>query len=707
MITLLLPALAMSLARAQSASISFSCRAEPMSRLIVDLSKATGMHLTVSQTCANDVLLVSAQGVKTRDLLAEIAKVDAGKWKSTADGMIFSADLVARRTESRQEVGKQAALVETIIDQRLASASKKADPAKPGAEVDLSTVSDTLGQLPEMAAILKLLKGIDPSRLVIDNDQRVVFSSHPNEMQVPFGPGADQILEDLIKSHNERIEASKPKAAVGAEEAPSTLPASVQGLVERMTQKIVGYAKADLTLGTLPYVGGLMANLSLYDQNGKVILFEPYPLDFSGLQNLMAAAKPMKDPNKTPVELSPETKSLTKMLTTAAAAMGAGHFSVPPLLSPYVIDPEHHDPLALLPSDKLIALALAEKKPLVAVVPDDAMSLVGSMTTNNLTVESFEKELAEGKSMVMSEQNGWIEIKPVAPDKARSNRTDRSALGKLLRATKASGIPALDDIAEFAQDAPPPLNGGVCQLYLSLFVPGGSGQGMDGFTNWNMYRIYGQIAQDRRLALLSGSTVPINNLTLTQQNYLVQMVFGSLGQLQVGNEQGDTGIISQMMSLSMGGNDYKNEPTELLPSGIPGGGYFEMKADHEQFVSPVSATPDDSAIPQIMGADELAALKYFSQQPAFAKFAGMMPKYDKMKLGDRTVYHLTFHLTDNIKLTGTLKDSHMGSDAQIVSADNLPSDLQAQIAKKMEALKTSALAALTNLAAAPKKPPHP
>jgi hypothetical protein len=252
------------------------------------------------------------------------------------------------------------------------------------------------------------------------------------------------------------------------------------------------------------------------------------------------------------------------------------------------------------------------------------------------------------------------------------------------------------------------MESGVCQLYLSMFVPGSLSAGLDGLTSWEMYRIFGQLNSVQRQTLISGGKIPLVGLGAPARENLTRMVYGPSPQLRVGSADQKTDIMTQMLTMATGGADYKDEPTEVLPNGIPGGGYMEMTAKSEQFVSPYSAGSGDGyAVPQIMGADEMAMLRYVSTAPMFKDFTSQMPKYDQFKVGDRTIYKLTFHLTNAAYVSGSLKDSKLKDDAPIVAAGSLPSDMESSIQKKMEELKKSPLGALAAMGAAAGPKIHP
>ena len=105
---MILPIALLALSSSRLAAVTFTGRAEPLSHLVVDLSKATGSKLTASKECANDVLLVSVQDVPVDKLLAEIAKIDAGDWERDGDAMRFTANTAAR--SNQPDFGKNDAI---------------------------------------------------------------------------------------------------------------------------------------------------------------------------------------------------------------------------------------------------------------------------------------------------------------------------------------------------------------------------------------------------------------------------------------------------------------------------------------------------------------------------------------------------------------------------------------------------------------------
>jgi hypothetical protein len=695
----------------QSSNVTFTSRAESVDQLLKDLGKAAGVQLEASRSVAGDIMLVSVTDKPLQEVMARIARADGAEWRQTETGWRLDPSVRARRDELRDETDRRVRAFEAVIDKRLGEIQKSLATSTDGKSDHTIAVGigtdggkfDMTNNSPEAAAVLKILKGIAPSDLGVKSGQRVVYSTNPNSMQVPLGSGVGVQIQQLIDAHNKTANKNNDPSKNSEIDQ---MPDFIKKMVEKMSKPIDGYAKADLVLSRMPYVSMLEATLVLYDNQGNVVLTAPQVIDAGAIAGLITPAPAQT--TGSPVELSDATKAFNTMF----AGMRGGNLSKGVVLNdltrPYVMDPEHHDPLALLPSDELLAVAKKLDEPIVAVIPDESVSILGAMLGAAPSEESVEADLKAEKQMRQLNDPGWLTIQPTYPDDARENRTDRAALAKLMRAVRDKRIPTLDDMAEFSLHAPSPSSPGVSQLYASSFSAGALGQGMDGLANWELFRIYATLPIGVRSSMNAGNdqSLPINTLTQGQIAELKQMVYGPLPQLQVDRGDGkSTDMITQMITSATGGQDYTDEPTEVLPNGLPLSGTLKISVSSEPLLSPSTNASGPDDVPQVMGVDEVAMLKYFSTNPAFAQMAGQMPKISNYKLGSRKVYSFKFEFAPKISSNGHLKDCSLPSDAEVVSADNLPSDVQAAIQKKMEEFKSSPLGAIGALMGSQKSHP--
>jgi hypothetical protein len=432
--------------------------------------------------------------------------------------------------------------------------------------------------------------------------------------------------------------------------------------------------------------------------------------DFSNLVAAAQGKKPSAPSTKeTPIEYSDDSKAL--MQSTKGMSSGNFKLNLPADLRRKLFNPSQFDPLSFTSSDEILSYAKSKGKPVVADIPDSvggglAAFLPGSTTT----VESFEKDLDQGKSMVLVADDQFTVIKPAFASQSRADRLDRDALTALLRATDGKEIPSLDDLSAYAIHAPDPMQGGVSQMYLTLFVPGASQQSMDGLTSWSMLRFYGHLSPDARMSLRQGGKILVSSFSAEQKACLEQMTYGALSQIQVEDPQHKADDQPYWMKIISGssGSDYRDEPTESVPNGLVGDGYVDLKTSNESFAAPVSSDgSQDVASLGILGADELAIFRMFKEDKNYAQISAMLPSFGNLRVGQRTVLSFTFHLTSQVSVKQILKDHHLAKDAPIATESTLPDDFQKQIAEKLAMFQKSPLGALGALMGGGRQAVHP
>lgn len=682
----------------QTASVSFTCRAETLSRVAADLSKATGLTLAVSKTCANDVLLISAKEVEVDKLLSEIAKVDAGVWCNEGRIMQFTADAKARRAEEqteftrqskiiRDEIVAEGALVPKGLGQAATTASTHSiQPDLTGlAPDDRKKVSDVLSGASAEEIVLDLLQRQDPGALILPRQGRVVFSTSPTRLQSPLPAGAKAIIDDLVATRNEASKLlkalSKKHKGRGSGDQRGGVPA---------IKPIPEYTKADLAVEDGDAPGNLNVQLTLYTADGTIAFHtRVFRLSTGPVDDGQTATRT----NITPSEAALAFRKLFSAQVTGKSPM----VGVPAAIIPYLEDPEHNDPLGLSPSDELLALGRTLGQPLVALVPDDAFS-DATVDTADITLEEFSQSLIEGGQMTMSNDSGWIEITPTFPASDRKYRCDRAALGQLLRACVKESIPTLEEFAEFTAKADN-ANNALVQAYVATAVAGYGNSGLGTGNNWNLYRIFAELSAAQRAGLMSGAKLPLAALTADQSAGFADLAYGSLKRLSYGiapaklpakfpsaTALGDDRTRTAKLGALAPRRGYEREPTELLPNGAEEDGYIELKVVAEPFVSPNGPTTDPLTVLRVMGVAQMAARLAGSGQPD-ADADIMAFKSQKFKLGTRQLYQLTIHGSQRALVTGRLYDYHLDRDSPDLAIKDLPRDWRSELARRITALQ--------------------
>ncbi|AIE87893.1 hypothetical protein [Fimbriimonas ginsengisoli] len=692
-----------SIAFAQDAGtkVTFTGRAARVETILAGLSQASGVKLSASAQTADEILIVSAKDVSLSDLMARIATATSGEWHQTADGYRLAQSVGARTREENESLNARVTAIRKGIAKHLQPPKKSDKSEDPeGPPMEMFGGND--------ASLYQIVAKADLNAIAaLRTGERVVFSTNPTRTQRPFAGNVISLINAYVAEHNKQV-SQQP----APEQSPEMdkMPDFVKKMMDRMTKPVGQVSKAlfvvsRMGLGTF---GMMQAELRLYDAQGKVALTTPTMLEstdtsISEMMQQIGATKP--DPKKpkttaTPIDMTEDTKAFQAAFKSSGMS-GMQGLKIPATILDKLYRPDQYDPLSFLATDEVLSLAKKTGKPVVAVLPDDIVSLLSSVMPNqNPTVEQFEKSLESEREAKVVEDPAWLVIKPSHPAEARDARIDRKALARLLDAARTKGVASLDDVAQYALKAPSPMEGGLGSLYVLLLVPGAFSQSLSGFTNWEMLRFYGTLEPVAKQTLLNGGRIPFSGLTAYQHEQVRRMAYGAMPSLEI-EEAGkkNDGFPSFMRAFIGGSGDYREEPTELLPNGLPGDGYVEMKGSIEPYASAV--TPDGTVTPAsmaILDADMLAMFKMLREDAKLGPMASMMPNPDKVKLGQKTVMAFTFQVAPTVAMHQTLNDHQMAKDAQVTSMANLPDNFKQLIATRQDALKKSPFGSLMGLA---------
>ena len=673
-------ALAM-LAAAQDAlqkPVTFEARASRASVLIPQLAKAAGLQMEVNPQIANEVILVSAKDVPLKTLMDKIASVTSGEWR--ADGEIYrlQPSNVARNRESSEE----AALRLTTARKAVAELVKRVDSQK-----------GTPGEAgnPDERAIALLLRGVDVTPIAaLNGGERLVFATSPTAMQRPLPANAGQVVAQLVTQHNAQI-AKMPQMEGMAEM--EKMPDFVKEMMKQRTKKIENAQKALLVISkpSIGIVSMTQCELRIYDGQGKIAytansMLGNSMMEVAAMMNPANPAKPAKPGKQTPITYSEDSKAMLGGMQ--GATFGGAEFKLDPKLLDRLHRPDLYDPLSYMATDEFLSLSKQKGKALVANVPDAMMGSINTLVPGGKqTVEDFEADLQKGETVSYSETEGWIVAKPAKPTESRANRTDRAALATLIAASLKKGIPSLDDVAAYSLTSPSPMEDGVGMLFAMVLVPGMIQQGLEGMTNWDALRFYGTLSTTQKATALRGGTFAMGQLGPQQQGLWRKLAFGANSRIRLASDKAEDMPFAFALAMMTGGTgDFRQEPTELLPNGIPGQAQLTFNVTTQPIASPAGNT---IGFMGVLGPDELAIMKMFKEDPNMAAVAGFMPSMEKLKIGERSVISMTVQLPQEAYLKETLHDNRMPANAPVASLANLPEGFQKLIAERLELIKKS------------------
>lgn len=701
--------------------VSYSGLAKRASVLISELGKQTNVKMEAVGAAGNEVLIVNVKDVTLQDLMNRIASASSCEWQ-TANGVLrLVPNFSLQRNEEAAYRAKRLASVRKVLKEMSDSLKPKPKPKvdpkatpKPGQTdedmMDEAAVAE-YGD-PTSKALAKMALGLDAVAIAnLEPNERLVFSSSPTRMQRALPNNWQPVVAELIVEQNKLAESMKQAQTENPktdEEEKAMKWAEQMGFMNQFKPIERPPAKVLLCVSRQSLWGGTAVRLSLYDETGKAVYsgqtalaipdgeamidLSDFEMDIPGQPK---KPKPQPPTDEKPIEFSQTTKEIEAFLRPA---MDETMLNSQPSekLREILLHPDVYDPLSFAQSEGLQAIAQRKALNVVANLPDDAMGMFRASTKVASTASGYLKQLEDGKTTSVELKDGWCVVKPSEPFLARKNRTDRLALAALIQAADAKGVPALDDIASFALKNADPSNASVAMVYLALFAPSVMNQGMGGLIDWNMIRLWGLLGDAQRQQLKSGGRIPFANFSPDQTALIRKMVYGANAHLDVvrpddkpKEENAFLDMISRFMPA--GSKDYRDEPTEIMPDGLPYAGSLNLKATDDFFAVPVNEKGASNFRMGALGADELAMLKYFTSQPEMAAAANMMPSMERLRLGQRLTLDFTFSLGPGVSLKQTLRDDKMDKASSPLGMDALPEAFRQKIAARTEALKKNPL----------------
>jgi len=228
-------------------------------------------------------------------------------------------------------------------------------------------------------------------------------------------------------------------------------------------------------------------------------------------------------------------------------------------------------------------------------------------------------------------------------------------------------------------------------IYMMIFAPNAIQSGMAGTVNWDMLRFYGSLSTLQRKNLVDGSKMTFSQCTPAQLASVRQMAFGPDEALEAEDPNAKKPdfempqIWRRLFSAAAGG-DYRTEPTEVMPNGLPSEGYVELHFTNETIAKPAGNLPAMFGN-AVLGADELALLKMFRESESMQQFAAMMPNIEEMRLGQRSIYEFKFTVAQGVTMSHNLNDDRVDANGPIVKSANLPADFQKLIEQRLVMMK--------------------
>lgn len=694
-----------------SRKVDYEAAGLPAKRVLADLSALTNIQLEPSPQTAAEILVVRAKSVPLTTLMAQIARATSGVWRQERSLYRLEADGSARQKEAQDELNARIKAVQKAID-LLVKPPKSQGDAKGSPDANSIAVQIPFGGAgsgdPGSRAIVKMLPSIGARVLAqIPRDGRIVFSTNPTRTQIPFMGNMSAIIDNLVSENNRAV-----KARQDAEDAQSKTKEQEQA---EQFARLLGFEPQNNTVDSPPSKILLVASrqamfdaiglqLRLYDARGRILLTGTHmlPLDM-GMFGEFAAMMggPVQQPPKQPgpdkeIVFGDRSLKVQSFFKNVVNAAQISRQPMPPEIKAILLHPEKDDPLSFVHGEAVLQVAKEKGLNAVASLPDSMVSLFGTFfSPAKLTVDAYLNELQSGRNTTAEIKDGWLIVRPSKPVGNRRARADRFALAGLLAASDAKGAPSLDDLAAYALKSEPPMESPASMIYLGLFAPNTMNQGFGGMVNWNMLRFYGGLSTGQRQTAADGAPISFGAFSQPQRESLSRILFGAGTKLQIdanrrGQQSQDEGnpminMIKNFMPATS--KEFRDEPTEIMPNGLPGDGFMTLKIDGGQFAMIASQDKGPTNMYGALGADEIAMMRYFKEDPQFSAFQGFMPSLDRLMLGNRETLTFKFYVAPNVAQTETLRNDNMPKNSQPIAYDQMPAAFRARIDDRIAAMK--------------------
>jgi hypothetical protein len=340
----------------------------------------------------------------------------------------------------------------------------------------------------------------------------------------------------------------------------------------------------------------------------------------------------------------------------------------------WILNPEKYEPLGGAVSEALISSARAKHKNLIACIPDEAFNLMYTFGGDNGAMWPFKPSgvlstIAKMSAQVVEGAN-CIEIRGNGIDP----RTDRVALGRLIRKEDEDGCLRLLPLVQFAGLLRGNEWNSVAWQAVDPIAP--NSLEMAQIPEWLPLRLLGHLNRDQINSLVAGQTLRIDSLPEYVQEGIHHAVF---------YRSGEHLNIPYFPRPNVGRHGMLDrEPTEMLPDGFSRDATVSMTATTSLTIAPVTAEHWTTPM-------SLSDFAYHSLAQQSAQFQDRDPLRGAITpsvfLGRKTQYVLTWHLAPRISMSHVLTDNEFKLTSSPVAAGALPDDYQKQLATELASIQ--------------------
>lgn len=689
--------------------ISFRCEAMPAYRMVVEMSKATGVGFSVSPVVAPEIMVIRAQGVTVRELMARISAASATSWKPEGGSFRLIRTQTQLRNQEQIERNLRVAGFARSIKKKLDDLKKQPEfnltqaellarklqavAARPNANDRTGNWYNQIQKLedqgPLVHAITRICALIDPEELAdVEPQIKTLYSTAPTPSEKPLDRNVMEIVAQLVADLKTWAEA-RIKYPM-----PQNSTVWIGNLAQNRFEDEGGNRPVGkVLLSAFRYTedSGIQLNLMVVDTKGKFIAESQGNVEWKSYEELAAdTPEPKVDPKAPTIEISDQAKVIMKIIgmqTSARASLSES------LLNQF-LHPEQVEPLSIIASKYLLQVADLKKSNLIALVPDTLFSVYSMGLDKPVTPDQFLHTLHFNFNI--EEKDGWLSLIPKYPVVERKHRFDRSALGQILR-TRTSGKKLnLLEQASLAVLIPDNQWDNLASTITRVIRPGNQ---LSIFADPSIMKFYGALTPEVRTAM-EGSGISASQLPPMAMDCLRVMLYGQWSGLQYRRPPNEQRLRSAPSRDQEAENEYQQlfwngiyrETPEVFPNGIPPSAQIKATVTEEDVVIPEDTARQGYTQPGYpMTAGSFAWQKF--AQTHLDLFPWMKDSNQQMNLGLLKFCHriridFKFEFSDSLSLQKSLEDAE-AKVGEPVPFDQLPENFRAEVAKEMESYAKS------------------
>ncbi|MCE9560216.1 MAG: hypothetical protein K8R88_14855, partial [Armatimonadetes bacterium] len=381
-------------------------------------------------------------------------------------------------------------------------------------------------------------------------------------------------------------------------------------------------------------------------------------------------------------------------MTPAFGGFGTPELKISKELRAQLQHPEKFDPLSFVYGEGLALIADQRKLNIVANIPDTVEAGMMAFMQGGapeLTDSALLDRLSSGACKSV-QADGWLTVSPTDPTSAIEAHIDRSGLAQIIKVAHERGTPTLDEISEYAKASPDPVRSPLSMKYFQL-APTMLSQSASGMVRWDVIKFYGLLGRDARNLVRNGQPLGLQTIPAAASTVLKKLLFGSGAKFiteKTANLAKDGNLMTRAMEMFANSTPtILDEPTEIMPSGLPPRGFLKIIVSADSVVMPVGA--DGEAAGGVMGPEEVALYRFIQDDQTFGQQIPVKQNFDRLQVGDRTKLDLRIYVERDILSQFELQDYAMKRDSKSVGLGGTPKEFQAQVDKLMADYKKNGL----------------